>query len=107
MIPSIKDIELPLLLSLADHSPKTWNECTDALSKHFKLTEHENQLLMPNGKCKVMKYRVGWAKANLKKEGFVKTISRGVYAITDLGTKYLQGYAGKNVMNFTQSVDWS
>lgn len=104
MIPSIKDIELPLLLILAEHSPRTWDECTDILSKHFKLSEHESQLLMPNGKCKVMKYRVGWAKDNLKKEGFVKTISRGVYAITDSGTKYLQGHVNENTEHVLTNI---
>ncbi|MBD5210845.1 MAG: hypothetical protein HDS77_06225 [Bacteroidales bacterium] len=90
MIPRIKDIELPLLKLLLERSPRTWDECTDALSKHFRLSEHESQLLMPNGKCGAMKYRVGWAKANLKKAGLVETLSRGVYAITDLGIKYIQ-----------------
>ena len=89
MIPSIKNIEFPLLQILAERSPRTWDECTDVLSKQFNLSELERHLLMPNGKCRAMKYRVGWAKAHLQKEGLVKTISRGVYAITELGTKYL------------------
>lgn len=90
MIPSIKEIELPLLRVLAEHSPLTWDECTDALSKHFRLSEHERHLLMPDGKCHIMKYRVGWAKAHLKKAGFVSALSRGVYAITDLGSEHLR-----------------
>ena len=89
MIPSRKDIELPLLQILAERSPLAMDECTDILSNRFNLSELERQLLTPNGKCKAMKYQVGWVKDNLQKKGFVKTISRGVYAITDLGTKYI------------------
>ena len=90
MIPKIKDLELPLLRLLAEHSPMSWNECTDKLSTIFNLSEKEKMELMPNGKCGVMKYRVGWAKASLKKEGLVDAISRGVYTITPEGKLYLQ-----------------
>ena len=90
MIPSIKEIEMPLLQVLAEHSPRTLDECTDALSKHFCLSEHERHLLMPDGKRHIMKFRVGWAKAILKKAGFVSALSRGVYAITDLGIEHLR-----------------
>ena len=65
------------------------DECTDLLSMHFNLSEEERQMLMPDGKRRVMKYRVGWAKARLKKAGLVETVSRGVYAITDSGREYL------------------
>ena len=85
-------MELPLLQILADRLPRTWDECTEVLSKQFNLSEHERQILTPDGKCKAMKYRVGWVKDNLQKKGFVKTISRGVYAITDLGIKHLHSH---------------
>ena len=45
---------------------------------------------MPNGKCGTMKYRVGWAKANLKRKGWVDTKTRGIYFITELGKKYVK-----------------
>ena len=94
MIPLVENIELPLLQILAERSPQTWNECTQALSRHFRLSEHEIRMLTPNGKCGAMKYRVGWAKANLKKKGLVKAISRGVYAITDLGVEHIRNISG-------------
>ena len=40
-----------------------------------------------------MKYRVGWAKANLKKAGLVDAPCRGVYAITEQGIDYLEAMA--------------
>ena len=90
MIPKIKDLELPLLRLLAQRSPLSWDECTDKLSAMFNLSAEEKQELMPNGKCGAMKYRVGWAKANLKKDGLVDAVSRGVYTITPKGWIYLQ-----------------
>lgn len=89
MIPTIKEIELPLLRLLAAKSPITWNDCTTELSGHFKLTPSDVSKMMPNGKCSEMKYKVGWAKANLKRSGLVDAVSRGVYTITEKGIEYL------------------
>lgn len=90
MIPKIKEIELPLLRLLAANSPMTWNDCTSVLSSHFNLTPLDISKMMPNGKCSEMKYKVGWAKANLKKSGLVDAVSRGVYTITEKGEIYLE-----------------
>lgn len=90
MIPKIKDLEAPLLRLLAQRSPLSLDECTDKLSTQFDLSAKERLELMPNGKCGAMKYRVGWAKANLKREGLVDAVSRGIYTITQKGWLYLQ-----------------
>lgn len=89
MIPKIKEIELPLLRLLAASSPMTWNDCTALLSEHFKLTPLDLSKMMPNRNCGEMKYKVGWAKANLKRSGFVDAVSHGVYTITEKGSLYL------------------
>lgn len=90
MIPKIKEIKIPLLKLLAVKSPMTWDECTSELSKQFHLQPADLGKMMPNGKCGAMKYRVGWAKAYLKKEDLVDAVSRGVYAITEKGQFYLE-----------------
>lgn len=90
MIPSIKNLEIPLLKLLRQYECLTWNECTDILSNQFNLTEEERESVMPNGKCGIMKYRVGWAKANLKKLGLVDAKKRGVYYITTMGKNYVK-----------------
>ena len=95
MIPKIKELELPLLRLLAKHSPLSWDECTDRLSNMFNLSVNDKLKLMPNGKCGAMKYRVGWAKANLKRKGLVDAVSRGVYAINQKGWIYLQSHPEK------------
>lgn len=81
---------MPLLRLLAVSSPMTWNDCTIELSKHFSLEPSERCKMMPDGKCGVMKYRVGWAKANLKRIGLVNAVSRGVYTITESGLEYVK-----------------
>ena len=93
MIPKIKDLELPLLRLLAQKSPLSWDDCTLELSELFHLSMYEKNQMMPNGKCGAMKYRVGWAKANLKKAGLVEAPCRGVYAITEQGIDYLETMA--------------
>lgn len=90
MIPKVKEIEIPLLRLLAKRSPLSWDECTDKLSAIFQLSSEEKLALMPKGNCGMMKYRVGWAKANLKRAGLVDAVSRGVYTITQKGWLYLQ-----------------
>lgn len=90
MIPKIRELEQPLLKILATKSPMTWNECTVVLSEQFHLSPTERDSLMPNGKCGTMKYRVGWAKANLKRLGLVEAPSRGVYSITEKGRAFLR-----------------
>ncbi|MBD5183941.1 MAG: hypothetical protein HDS97_03505 [Bacteroidales bacterium] len=89
MIPSIRDLELPLLKLLSKHDYLSWDDCTDHLSKHFSLTDEEKNDMMPNGKCRRIKYYVGWAKANLKRSGLVDAKKRGVYYITEKGKRYL------------------
>lgn len=90
MIPRIIDIELPLLKLLSSYESLSWNECTDKLANLFNLSSDERELMMPNGKCGRMKYNVGWAKANLKRKGFVDVKTQVKYYITNLGKKYVK-----------------
>lgn len=90
MIPTIKELELPLLILLSKFSCLSWDECTDKLSDQFNLSSEDREKLMPNGKCRSMKYRIGWAKSNLKRSGLVDARSRGVYYITKKGNKYVK-----------------
>ena len=89
MIPSIRDLELPLLKLLSKHDYLSWDDCTEYLSNQFSLTKEDKDEMMPNGKCRKMKYYVGWAKANLKRSGLVDAKKRGVYYITEKGKRYL------------------
>ena len=90
MIPKRKDLELPLLELLAKYECLSLDECTDKLSAQFYLTHEDRNEMMPNGKCKRMRYNVGWVKDNLKHRGFVDIKRRGVYYITDKGRKFLK-----------------
>ncbi|MDE6018626.1 MAG: winged helix-turn-helix domain-containing protein [Muribaculaceae bacterium] len=90
MIPTIKDIEFPLLKLLYSHESLSWDECTDKLAIQFNLSSDARKLMMPNGKCGTFRYRVGWAKANLKRLGLVDAKKRGVYYITHKGIIYIK-----------------
>ena len=79
----------PLLDHLADGTVKSNRETIDVLSKHFQLTEDELAELLPSGQQSVFTNRVAWAKAHLKKAGFLESPSRGLYKVTPRGLEAL------------------
>jgi restriction system protein len=81
-IPDFQTIMLPLLEHLADGAVKSNRESIDDLSKHFQLTDEEATVLLPSGQQSVFTNRVAWAKAHLKKAGFLESPSRGLYKVT-------------------------
>ena len=81
-IPDFQTIMRPLLEHLADGAVKSNRESIDDLSKHFQLTDEEATVLLPSGQQSVFTNRVAWAKAHLKKAGFLESPSRGLYKVT-------------------------
>jgi len=79
----------PLLEHLADGTVKSNRETIDVLSKHFQLTDEETAELLPSGQQPVFTNRVAWAKAHLKKAGFLESPSRGLYKIAPRGLEAL------------------
>ena len=79
----------PLLEHLADGAVKSTRETIDVLSKHFQLTNEEIAELLPSGQQSVFTNRIAWAKAYLKKAGFLESPSRGLYKVTPRGLEAL------------------
>ena len=79
----------PLLEHLSDGAVKYNRETIDVLSKHFQLTDEEIAELLPSGQQSVFTNRVAWAKAHLKKAGFLESPSRGLYKVTPRGLEAL------------------
>ncbi len=88
-IPDYQTIMLPLLEHLSDEKEKSTQETIDALSSTFELTEEEKKELLPSGNQTIFKNRIAWAKAYLKKAGFIISPKRGFYKITNLGLDVL------------------
>jgi len=88
-IPDFQTIMRPLLEHLADGAVKSTRETIDVLSKHFQLTNEEIAELLPSGQQSVFTNRIAWAKAYLKKAGFLESPSRGLYKVTPRGLEAL------------------
>jgi restriction system protein len=88
-IPDFQTIMRPLLEHLADGAVKSNRETHDVLSKHFQLTDEETAELLPSGQQSVFTNRVAWAKAHLKRAGFLESPSRGLYKLTPRGLEAL------------------
>ena len=93
MIPSYQECMQPLLQLLKERGPLSLSECTLILSDRFQLTPSERNELLPSKKQTIIKNRVGWAKLYLDKASLLKTVSRGVYAITDNGLQFLTNHS--------------
>ncbi|MDE6383905.1 MAG: restriction endonuclease [Paramuribaculum sp.] len=89
MIPTYQECMLPLLRLLKEKGTLSLSECTNILSEKFRLTPHERNELLPSKKQTIIKNRVGWAKFYLDKAGLLEVPSRGNYALTDNGLRFL------------------
>src|SRR5687768_1229983 len=88
-IPNFQTFMLPVLKILADGSARRPAEITNAAADALVLSLGDRDLLLPSGKMTVVRSRAGWALSYLKQAVLVKTISRGVYQITDRGRELL------------------
>jgi restriction system protein len=91
MIPTYQQAMLPVLQTLSDGKSHDRKSLTEALSKHFLLSESERETMLPSGKATVIRSRTGWAVTYLKNAGLLKALRRGTYEITPAGLKVLAG----------------
>ena len=88
-IPDYQSCMLPFLRFLSDGSDHALREAEEALADHFNLTSAERAELLPSGQQGIFKNRIGWARTYLKKAGLIEAPKRGVFRITDRGTRTL------------------
>jgi restriction system protein len=89
-IPDFQTIMLPLLKHITDGNEHSNHELTEALAKHFQLSEEERNQLLPSGRQKLFTNRVAWAKADLKMAGLIHSPKRGISVITERGIEILR-----------------
>lgn len=89
-IPDYQTIMLPLLKFASDEKEHTIHEAVKTLSEQFNLSAEEKKELLPSGQQEVFFNRVGWARTYLKKAGLLEAPKRGIFKITDRGTKILE-----------------
>lgn len=88
-IPDFQSIMLPLLKLCADGQEHTNREVIDTLAQNFGLSEEEQKQLLPSGQQCVFHNRVAWARAHMKMAGLVENTGRGIFRITQRGSKLL------------------
>lgn len=97
MIPDFQATMRPLLMQLRDGESHSFKDVLAAVCRHFKLTQMEQQEMLPSQRQPTINNRVAWAKTYLLKAGLLQSPSRGVILITDEGLKALQSDETINV----------
>src|SRR4030042_3020336 len=104
-IPLFHQIMLPLLNILEDKKEHSLREVIDTLTKHFMLSEQEQNELLSSGKQAVFDNRVGWARTYLKKAGLIISTRRGYFQITDRGLHLLGKKPAKIDIKFLEQFE--
>ena len=86
MIPSNNDMALPFLKILKDRGGKATPQIMyEELAKHFKLNKSDLLLKVENSEENLWKNRVRWARQLLINKGFLSSIKKGIWQITEEG----------------------
>lgn len=89
-IPTYDTLMLPLLRIAADGQDHKVRDLTEHLSREFRLSEEEQQKLLPSGQQTVISSRTHWARTYLRQAGLLTNPKRGVTRITEAGQQALK-----------------
>ncbi len=89
IVPSYKDLMMPLLKLAADGREHTVKEAVISIAKDIKLSDEARQVLHSSGRQTLFYNRLGWAKSKLVKEDCLESAGYGIFRITDQGQKML------------------
>lgn len=87
-IPKYHELIRPLLDLVADGRIRNLREASQELAEGMKLTDEELAETIPSGYPKFLN-RVGWAKSDLTKTGFIEGCGRGTFRISEKGREEL------------------
>lgn len=88
-IPDYQTLMLPVLRLLGDGAEQAAGSVIDALSVEFGLTPEEREQLVRSQRISLMASRVHWAMTYLAQAGLTDRPRRGVWCITDEGSRLL------------------
>lgn len=89
-VPDFQSFMLPLLEFTADRVEHIKSEATDALARHFNITDADRKEMLPSGRQTRFDNRVAWAIVYLRKAKFLESTKRGRFKITDRGFEILK-----------------
>ena len=100
-----QDYMLPLLRFFSDGKEHRISEAVEALSKEFNLSEKEKNELLPSGQQTIIRNRIAWAKAYMRKAGLLASPTRGLDRITQRGLDILANNPPKIDNDFLSQFD--
>ncbi len=100
-----QDYMLPLLRFFSDGKEHRISEAVEALSKEFNLSEKEKNELLPSGQQTIIRNRIAWAKAYMRKAGLLASPTRGLDRITQRGLDILAKNPPKIDNDFLSQFD--
>jgi restriction system protein len=89
-IPGFQKMMLPLLKFAGDGKEHSTSDALNAIANEFKISEDQQNQLLPSGNQKIFYNRVFWAKAYLKMAGLVENTKRAHFRITERGINTLK-----------------
>ena len=88
-IPKYNEIMLPMLQNIVNQKSHSYENISEFLIKHFKLTDEDISKLTPKGNKRIFDNRVQWARFYLTKSGLMENSKRNS-KITKEGTSFLK-----------------
>jgi restriction system protein len=101
-VPDFQSLMLPLLKLLGDGREIRFSDAVEALADEFGLSEDERAQMLPSGRDRLIRNRVGWARTYLGKAGLLRAARRGFLQITDPGREVLASNPGRVDMKFLE-----
>ncbi len=80
------------ILDIATREPVTRRSATDAMIRHFSLTQQEIEQRIPSGASTVIGNRAGWAMTFLTKAGLVEKIAPKTYRASKRAEPFLSAH---------------
>jgi len=101
-VPDFQSLMLPLLMLLGDGREHRFADAVEALADEFGLSQEERAEMLPSGRDRLIRNRVGWARTYLGKAGLLRAARRGFLQITDRGREVLATNPGRVDMRFLE-----
>jgi restriction system protein len=103
-VPGFQEMFLPYLQCLADGKPHTNAEITDHITQSLKISEQDQNEMLPSGQSTRVANRVGWARTHLNKAGLIERVDWGVYRISEAGKSLIANPPQKLNLKFLDTI---